>query len=173
MRIKLKYISIFERSGSRLEERDGQTGLHVAVLQVFATTDISDSKPDFCKQIFVVRSLAGHHDSAITLPNRFPVQNVSPGTIQYICCKKIQFCCKFPPHHGPRTLLSSKSPNYQFILPSLPFPSPAAQDRSLRPSSPSPDQTRQPPLYSQRVCLSRSFKRLLFTESFFSSWLPP
>ena len=82
-------------------------------------------------------SLAGHHDSAITLPNRFPVQNAKPGTI-YICWKKIQFCCKLPPHHGPRTLLSSKSPNYQFILP---FPSPAAQDRSLRLWLPSPDQT--------------------------------
>ena len=125
------------------------------------------------KQIFVVSLLAGHHESAITLPNRFPVQSAM--LTRHDICKKIQFCCKVNIPSlttDPRTLLSSKSPNYQFILPpSLPFPRGAGQDIEKPPFLPPfPPQTRHSlSTLSHRVCLSRSFKRLLFTESFFSS----
>ena len=93
----------------------------------------------FLQANFRCSLLAGHHDSAITLQNRF--QSGLYNTARYLfVVRKYNFVVKLPPHHGPRTLLSSKSANYQFIL--LPFPSFPRGPGQEPPSV--PGQTRQP-----------------------------
>ena len=86
--------------GQEQSRAEQESDLYVAV--------VIRLKLDFCKNFSWSLNLAGHHDSAITLPNRFLVCNLRHDI--FGSCRKIQFCCNISPHLGLSFL-----PNHQII----------------------------------------------------------
>ena len=99
-------------------------------------------KLDFCTN-FSSAKLAGHHDSAITLPNRFLLCNLKHDTYNIFgSCKRIQFSSNISPHLGLSFL-----PNHQIVNLFSPQ-SPPSRTRIPRPSLESETSHQPQPLHS-------------------------